>query len=88
MTGDVLRYSHLGPLSAKVGTFLKQNGFGQGDVLVNVSHNGAKLHVFFVAVWRLGGIIQCIYPDEDPGRFFSKKFAYKLVSHLSLNVNI
>ncbi|CAG7785951.1 unnamed protein product, partial [Allacma fusca] len=34
------------------------------DIVINVSHDGANLHVFFIGVWLAGGIIQCVYPED------------------------
>lgn len=41
-------------------------GFKKGDTVLYSSH-GAKLHIFLLGVWRVGGIARSSYPEDFGG---------------------
>ncbi|CAG7821011.1 unnamed protein product, partial [Allacma fusca] len=55
ISGETIQYAQVEPFSRNVASFLFANGFAPGDIVINVSHDGANLHVFFIGVWLAGG---------------------------------
>lgn len=53
-------------------------GFKKGDIVIySATEDVHLLHIFFLGVWRAGGAVRSIYPDETEGiHIFINLFGY------------
>ncbi|XP_021963052.2 4-coumarate--CoA ligase 1-like [Folsomia candida] len=65
ITGESYDFGSFDRTTQSVASALYKRGFRAGDIVIYLTYDLSKLHIFFTGVWRANGIPRASYPEDD-----------------------
>jgi hypothetical protein len=67
VTGEHLTHADLGPMTAKVASFMTKRGMTKGDMALYLTSDVTRIYTIIIGVWRVGGVMYSSYPEDTQG---------------------
>ncbi|XP_035706864.1 4-coumarate--CoA ligase 1-like [Folsomia candida] len=72
LTGESYDFSSFDKNTQGVASALYKRGFRAGDIILYLTYDVSKLHIFFTGVWRANGTPRASYPEDDESTIFHR----------------